>query len=169
MLEKTPSAIIYNPYIEELGDRPTSKKRRDPSASFTPPILLEQNKQLLAENRQMAVIIQEKNASLDAMQARLDQRAEAEIAIFREVEAEKKRLIQEILQHKQATDQQMAALVQEVSAVQQEKASLERHFQMELKRQELAMEQERQKEMDQLRLQHQQASALLKAETSKLK
>jgi len=37
------------------------------------------------ENRQMATIIQEKNSAIDALQIKLDQKAYAEIAIFREV------------------------------------------------------------------------------------
>lgn len=66
-LEKTPSAVIYNPYMEELGDRSTSKKRKEPSSSFVPPILLDQNKHLLAENRQLTVLINEKTATIDIM------------------------------------------------------------------------------------------------------
>lgn len=75
------------------------------------------------------MLILEKNATIDAMQAKLNERIENEISMFREVEAEKKRLIQEILQHKQATDQQISAFAHEVSTLQEEKASLERHFQ----------------------------------------
>jgi len=41
-----------------LGDRSTNKKRREPTTIFTPPILIDQNMQLLAENRQIATIIQ---------------------------------------------------------------------------------------------------------------
>jgi hypothetical protein len=40
---------------------------------------------------------------------------------------------------------------------------------MEMKKQELAVEQDRQKEAGELRLQHQEAVALLKAEIGKLK
>lgn len=110
--------------MEELDDRSTSKKRREPSVPFAPPILIDQNKQLIAENRQLAVLINEKTATIEALQVQLSQKAENEAAIFREVESEKKRLIQEILQHKQVTGQQLEALAHEVSSLQQEKATL---------------------------------------------
>lgn len=68
-----------------MGDKSTTKKRKDPLANFAPPILIDQNMQLLAENRQMATIIQEKNLDIEDLQKKLDNQIQREITFFREI------------------------------------------------------------------------------------
>lgn len=60
-IQRTPSTQHINNYIDNLQQRPTDKKRSNYSPAYPAPVLLEQNKTLLAENREMAMLIHERN------------------------------------------------------------------------------------------------------------
>jgi hypothetical protein len=100
MLQRTPSVNQTNPYLDNMDMKGTEKKRRDTSDGYTAPILLEQNRQLMGENREMAMLIHEKNRVIEVLEKKYNDKIEREVQFFKDVEADKQRFIADILKRK---------------------------------------------------------------------
>jgi hypothetical protein len=47
-MNRNPSTPMMNPYYQQLNEKPTDKKKNTYNVAYQAPVLLEQNKQLLA-------------------------------------------------------------------------------------------------------------------------
>jgi hypothetical protein len=82
---------------------------------------MEQNRLLLAENREMAMLIHERNLMVEALEKKYEAKIEEEVLLLRDVDAQKQRFVSEVIRHKEQTEDQIAALEEALSLAQDEK------------------------------------------------
>ena len=88
--------LTANPYLNDLDPPPTDKKPAQPHPLASHSILLEQNQTLLQENRQMAMLIHERNMELEGMERKWNEQLKKEGETLRMIEREKEEFIGEV-------------------------------------------------------------------------
>ena len=79
----------------------------------------------MAENQQMALLLHQKNTTIDILEEKYDYKVQEEEEILREVELEKTRFIDDIIRHKEETDRHVKSLQEALSKAEDEKLQME--------------------------------------------